>query len=671
MRTAITTALAILVLAEASLATREPTVPPVYYLIDYGRNHIDNPEYINWVKELPPELLHFGKDVPMTHLWGPIAAVGGENQAHGRNRADIRRLTPDEVRARIAALRRMNDALHEAGVKFVLPYISAFTYAGHPETREGLFEFYDHWHEYAQFGLGPKPKSDPAQWAALKGNGAFHTFGPVLAPPYYTGLNRYVACVEHPGWRHWLRQVARLVAEAGYDGAFADNSSAMACYARYCQRAFGGYLSGKFRPEQLRELLGTRDATAIKLPTEKKGLLWVEANRFWRQSLAQHLAAVREAGRQANPDFLLFPNCGAPTYLAEYLVGHVDYMMFEGGRGPQGAGCLVTPIIGDIARRKVMDNILDYRYVADIPGDLRPMLLKLGRTPSARKLCLAEAAAFGSGAYNGVRPSTREIQRPYIEFLLKHKALYANKVSSSQVALLYFPMLGFYGAGHPRSAVNVKDRLGTLQIPFDCFSETGLDLAPLRTYPVCIAAEMEYLSDAHLDILHSYVLGGGRLLTIGEIATHDELCQERERPEWLPEEGERKLGEGAVAQRTLVPTRTEMLELLSTVGEQRLVVEEGRMGRPMLRVMAYGSDEERIVHLLNYSCPVEAGAWRPMPERNVQLRVPLPAGKQVKAVVCLTPEGPQMALPFIMRDSACWFVVPEVRIYAVCRVELR
>jgi len=671
MRPAIATALAILVFAEASLTAREPTVAPVYYLIDYGQDHIDSPEYIKWVKELPPELLHFGKDVPMTHLWGPIAAVGGENQAHGRNRADIRRLTPDEVRARIAALRRMNDALHGAGVKLVMPYISAFTYAGHPETREGLFDFYDHWHEYAQFGLGPRPKSDPVEWAAIKGNGAFHTFGPVLAPPYYTGLNRYVACVEHPGWRHWLRQVTRLVAEAGYDGAFPDNSSAMACHAPYCQGAFGEYLASKFRPEQLHELFGTRDTTAIKLPTERKGLLWVEANRFWRESLALHLAAIRAAGRKANPRFLLFPNCGAPTHLAEYLVGHVDYMMFEGGRGPQGAGCLVTPIIGNITRRKVMDNILDYRYVADVPGDIRPMLLKLGRTPSARKLCLAEAAAFGSGAYNGVRPSTREVQRPYIEFLLKHRALYANKVSCAQVALLYFPMRGFYGSAHPRNVVNVKDRLGTLQIPFDCFSETGLDPVPLRTYPICIAGEMKYLSDAHLDILHSYVRDGGRLLIIGEFATHDELCREREPPEWLSTDGERKLGEGTVVRRALVPTRTEMLGLLSPAGEPRLVVEEGRLGRPMLRVVAYRGDEERIVHLLNYSCPVEAGAWEPILEKAVRVRVPLPAGKQVKAVVCLTPEAPQIVLPFETRDSACWFVVPEVSIYAVCRVELR
>ena len=88
MRSVTVGVLAILTAAPGALATREPTVAPVYYLIDYGREHIDNPEYIEWIKELPPELLHFGKDVPMTHLYGPIAAVGGENPAaHARRGA--------------------------------------------------------------------------------------------------------------------------------------------------------------------------------------------------------------------------------------------------------------------------------------------------------------------------------------------------------------------------------------------------------------------------------------------------------------------------------------------------------------------------------------------------------------------------------------------------------
>ena len=675
MRLVMIAAFAVLVPASLALATRQPTAAPVFYLIDYGPNHLDNPEYVEWVRKQPPELLHFGKDVPMTHVFGPIAAVGGENQAHGRNRADIRRLTPGEVRERIAALRRMNKALHDAGAKMVMPYISAITYGGDPKTREGFFNFFDHWDEYAEFEIGPRPKNDPVDWAAHKADGSFCTFGKELAPPYYAGMNRYVACIEHPDWRRWLEEVTRLVAVAGYDGAFPDNSSPVRCYASCCQVAFGKYLSEKFTPGQLQELFGTRDPSGVKLPAEKGSLLWVEANRFWQTSLARHLDAMRAAGRRVNPKFLLFPNLGTPEHSAEYLAGHVDYIMFEGGgTAPEGAGCVVTPIIGQVARRHVIDNILDYRYCADVPGDIRPMLLKLGKTPAAQKLCLAEAAAFGSGAYNGVTVGTREILRPYIEFFFKHKSLFEDKISSARVALLYFPMRDYYpDAGHRAGAVRVKDRLGSMQIPFDCFSEVFCLTAQaeaLRTYDVCIAPELKYLSDEHLNILRGYVRGGGRLLLIGEFATHDELCRKRATPDWLPPpDGERKIENGAVVHRSGTPTRTEMLGLLAPAGELRVVVARGKLGEPMLRVMMYRSAGDHIVHLLNYNCPVEGGT-PVLPEKNVQVRVPMPEGKSPAAVISYNPEGGESSLKFETRDGACWFTVPEVDIYVLCRMKM-
>jgi len=99
-------------------------------------------------------------------------------------------------------------------------------------------------------------------------------------------------------------------------------------------------------------------------------------------------------------------------------------------------------------------------------------------------------------------------------------------------------------------------------------------------------------------------------------------------------------------------------------------VGEARLGRPMLRVMMYESPRERIVHLLNYSCPVEAGAWAAIPEKQVRVRVPVPRGRSVRTVTCLSPETEAFSARFELRDGACWFTVPEVSIYMVCRVEL-
>jgi len=256
------------------LARERPRVrAPVYYMLDYGRHHLDNPGYVKWISDFPPDLLHFGKDVPMTHLWGPIAAVGGENQAHGRNRSDIRRLSPAEVGERIAKLRSLTKALRAAGVKWVMPYISAVTVAGDPKKRIGFFEFFDHWQEYRAFGLGPRPESDPLDWMARRADGSFHTFGKFLQPPYYGGLYRYVACTSHPDWRRWLQHVTRLVAEAGYDGAFPDNSTPYRCYAPHCQAGFRRAIEKKYPPDLRAELFGTADIRKIALPTDRSTLL--------------------------------------------------------------------------------------------------------------------------------------------------------------------------------------------------------------------------------------------------------------------------------------------------------------------------------------------------------------------------------------------------------------
>ncbi|MGD9498619.1 MAG: hypothetical protein AB7Y46_20160 [Armatimonadota bacterium] len=667
--TMLTMSIAIICAAPA-LATREPTVPPVYYLIDYGPGHIDNPEYVAWIAELPPDLLHFGKDVPMTHLYGPIAAVGGENQAHGRNREDIRRLTPEEVVERMAALRRMTDALHAAGVGMIMPYTSSITYVGDPDTREGIFDFYDHWDEYAQFGLGPRPVRDPLEWMAVKADGSPHTFGAELKPAYYAGLSRYVAAVECPDWRYWLQHVHRLIAEVGYDGAFPDNTSPINDYSAFALAAWHDYLAAKFTPAQIRELFGAESADRAPLPVERGGIAWVEAQRFWRVSIARHAEALRAGGRVANPDFLLFPNLGGATHLADYLPGKVDYYMSEGGAGLEGTGCTVTRIIGEVFVRDIHDNILEYVYGRDVPGDLRTMLLKLGPSDASRKLALAEAAAFGSGAYNGVRPNSRDVQAPYIRFLRERANLYTRKVSLARVAMPFFPMRDFYGSRHSGTMRQLFTRLSELQVPCDLFSETGFDPQVLATYDLLILPQMDYFSDEHLAAVEAFARGGGTVLTIGDFATCDELMRPRANVSWLPPaDGEATLGAGLVIRRELLPTTSELLALLGRVEETRLVVEEGRGERTLLRSSAYADADEVIVHLLNYSVPIQPGP-EVVPQRDIRVRAPLPEGATVAGVTLLTPEGQDATVEYEVRAGACWFTVPEVEIYVVARVAL-
>jgi len=100
------------------------------------------------------------------------------------------------------------------------------------------------------------------------------------------------------------------------------------------------------------------------------------------------------------------------------------------------------------------------------------------------------------------------------------------------------------------------------------------------------------------------------------------------------------------------------------------VVEAERLNRPMLRVMAYHDEGGYIVHLLNYSCPVEAGFGDNIPERDLTVRVPLEAGQSIRSVTCYDPEAEPASASFEVRDGACWFTVPSVPVYVVCRVGL-
>ncbi|MBM3891395.1 MAG: hypothetical protein FJ388_19965, partial [Verrucomicrobia bacterium] len=205
------------------------TEPPVVYVLDYGSNHVGNVEWLTSVRNAPPELLHLGKDVPMTHNWGPIQALGGENQAHGKGDA-ITRLTPAEVNQRIGDLTAMVNSLHQSGVKMVMPYICGMTMAGHHEKRAGFWEFYDNWDKYSSaFNLSLRPGPDPAKWLQLDPQGGFQRFYKYdgdFYPPYEPN-HRYAACVNNPNWQHWISRVVKLIVRCGYDGAFVDNGASL------------------------------------------------------------------------------------------------------------------------------------------------------------------------------------------------------------------------------------------------------------------------------------------------------------------------------------------------------------------------------------------------------------------------------------------------------------
>ncbi|MEA3400271.1 MAG: hypothetical protein U9R79_03400 [Armatimonadota bacterium] len=703
------------------------TQPPITYVLDYGSNHLGNPDYIPAVAQSPPTLLHLGKDVVMTHNWGPIQALGGENQAHGRG-DDIRRLTPAETRERYEGLTEMVRGLHEAGVRWVCPYICSITLGGHHERRTGFWEFYDHWDEYRdEFDLPPRPELDPAEWMQRDPDGSMKsTYGvepdeDEFYPPYEPNM-RYAACVNNPGWRTWIDTVARLVAEVGYDGAFVDNSSTQRCYCRFCQAKFQDFLRAKYTDEQIRELFGA-DPGQVPLalqpqPDEPMTLGWVESRRFWRQSIHDHQQAIREAGLQASDHFILFPNGGhhRPASVKNSFQDS-DYVMYELSVGDYGThpGLVRSRIVEDIHLNVRNHHTWQLKYTAAVRERVSPLLLTRGGYPNIKpnqalnvptaELGNAEAAAFGSGAGFLLRPRWDRygsVLNTYRAFFEAHADLYEGLLPYAQVAVAAFGDQNLYEhQDHISSVQQITDELVNAHVLFDYVVEDRFTAEELGQYRTVIVPDVKYASPEQIAALESYMEGGGRAMIIGGTPTHDlqvrpldaEALPDVMRPTdddspiryqrqgqgswlWISQVPLDRLGAAIAAPHdTLAAGYTSFEQFTAALSTaeyaERLSIAPGT--GPGLRVNAFAApDGSRLVlHVLNYD--VELGG-EPAPvqaKQNIDLHLPLPQGTEVASVIAFSPDRQEPAsLGHRVEDGRALITLPSLRIYEVLQIEL-
>jgi len=311
---------------------------PFIYVINYSDKWIKDPTAAQVFGDMPPDLLHIGKAVPVTHLWGPIPLMAGENQytggpGHTLDRNAIRLLTPEELEQKIKEITTAVERLHRAGIKLVMPYICFFTIAGDHESREGLWKFYDHWDEYAKW-LGPKPPTDPTDWITKDATGKRIDSPYGFTPPYFAPLHRYSACPNNPSWNQFSIAIVKLIAKCGYDGVFVDNSTLGGDGCSHCEAAFKKWVNENFDKATLKRACGVEDVGDITLGNPNlKFILW----RWHTAVIRDRLAMLRKAGAEVKPGFQTFANVG--NYQRVLALGDgCDFFMFEDIEPP---GCLV------------------------------------------------------------------------------------------------------------------------------------------------------------------------------------------------------------------------------------------------------------------------------------------------------------------------------------------
>ena len=368
---------------------------PLLYYINYTDEYFTNERFAEQFRDAPPDLVHVGKAVPITHHWGPVPVMRGENQytggpGHTLNRAAIRLLSPEELEEKIQTIRAGVRRLHEAGVPCVVPYIAYQTIAGDHEKREGFWNFYDHWSAYERW-LGPRPPEDPFQWLMRDAQG---NFVPGLcggySPDYYAPLHRYRVCSNNPHWMNFLNALVRLIAQCGYDGVFVDNVIPGGDTCRYCQERFRAWLKKTLCPEELAKLCDGRPADELRVddPQVPEELV----RRFRIEVVRDDLLALRAAGREVNPKFVIFPNSGSAASCLPVSDG-CDFYMWESvytpGRassGPLPSSRYVSVQVGEKAAggEQIVWPVSFHR--PEISAELEGQLAFFGRAQVGREV---------------------------------------------------------------------------------------------------------------------------------------------------------------------------------------------------------------------------------------------------------------------------------------------
>lgn len=661
---------------------------PFTYVLDYGSKHLGNPDYVPTVATAPPTLLHLGKDVPLNHGWGPVKALGGENQAYGRG-DHIDRISPEEVQERIQGLRAMTDALRKKGVRWVTPYICAMTVNGDEKKRTGFWEFYDHWDEYRHLGLCPRPAADPFEWLQRHPDGRpriyyGYKYPDEYYPPFKTN-HRYAACWHTEGWRTWLTEVVRFAAKCGHDGVFVDNGTSQRCQCARCLVAFRRMLKKRFEPQRARQVLGAPIGQA-EFPEKTGTDLHAEMIRYWCETIREEMAALKEVGsKELGREFIIFPNGGRPSYIQAAL-RDTDFVMFEKSHGEYGThpGMALCPMFEGLKLRAWNDHVFEYKFVQCLRRRVKPIILSrpgypgrvpwLMLNPNCARLGFAECGAFSGGGGFLVRPKFgvyHDAQNEYRRFFEEHPHLYAGMETYAQTAVLACPEQGWYGnPAHMGAVKQITEVLTESQVLFDYVSEEHLSADVLARYGTVVAAHFQRATEAQLKAILDFVRDGGRLVLIGGFAGRGEGLTEREAP-LCPRPGqEQRFGQGVAVQ------CGDVGDLTTVLGDEVSVLScaDSQLGAHV-KVNAFcalgGAAPRIVVHVLNYNVPLGVDAEEPKEVGGIAIALPLPPDAEAVAAKCYAPNEPNaQSLAVQTEGGRAHVAVPRLRIYRVLEITL-
>jgi len=594
-------------------------------------------------------------------------------------------LDPEKIPARMSALRRYVDSLHEAGVKWVIPYLITMLIIGDPEKRTGFWNLYDRWEEYSAFGLGEKP-SPPESWFSREPR-------PFMDLPGMVGCETTIA---HPDVQKFLRGCTDLVARCGYDGVFLDVNTLIG-RTSHDVRWFGEYLSTRYSGSELQCRFGFASSDEVRLGEEGGGLLWVETQRFRAWAFGQLFGVLRDTGRKHVTGFFVLPNnspmCTIEGFYSRRSVGHgmryirngCDLLMFE-----------EMQQAGRFGADRIVDNILQYKMAA-AHGMKGVVLLYNATDKAAIDLANAEAAAGGGGAFVQCGFAEAATMRFWREWFERHSNVLEGMESLHTVGVLHsLDEMYWDDRAHLEALYRLRQSLSDHHVLFDIVLPEHLETGATSSFRILILPEVRHLSDTQVAGVARFFRNGGKVILLGECGTFDETGVRRDErlsnlldasatsqvrsisdivPTWGPELYELseedyndfdlvarlpdRVGSASEAEQVRRSTLVPLLDAL--LGEPCTFLQDAPYS---LRVSAFRSPDGRrtVVHLVNYDLPVlgKGKSGSPIPAGPVRICC---GGQRAH---WFTPEGLEGDAEN-NRDGS--FLIPAVHTYCMVLIE--
>lgn len=475
---------------------------------------------------------------------------------------------------------------------------------------------------------------------------------------------RYLACVNQPGWRAHNREALARLITTGVVGVFWDDAFPFACQCQVCQQHFREWLSKRYDTAELQAMgvtpdelpappfLQVQDLRDCRCQVDREWALFCEA------SLEQFLSELRDYARALRPGFIFSVNSSQPGVTACMLLSQnvMDQWVFEEGPhslAPQSNNSL--RYLQGFARART-------KPVQMLPGGDGWGNEKA--TPVQYAASLAEGVACGgemmvhlghAGQENEawrLNPANAETIARYRRFFAAHEELLTGLRPAARVAIFDSNASAFHNREYYPCLRALVGHFRYAGIPYTVINaEASPDL--VRQFDVVVTCYAQVLSDAQVQALQAYRGAGGRLICVGEAGSLDEY--------WRPRK--------TVPLPADVPSWTEkelFRRLLTTGGLEgvRLEAPAGSavMAHPWEKSDAMGP--VLVVHLVNYTLTADEADVEPVSD----LKLVLPRGMVPRSVLWETPEGQRAELPVVRHGGRRAVEVPTLGVYGMLTI---